>query len=156
MTKHVNVPALNRRRLLKAAGLTFALTIAPDALATIDDAFAEETKPAPYKPDVWLTIAPDGTITVVSPAAEMGQGSFTTLPLIIAEELDAAVAGRWKVHHHDRGVIAGRQSSAAKSLDRRAGAAMRLLPIGPDHAGGDAARRQQKPLAGRHCHAHGR
>ena len=40
-------------------------------------------------PSVWLTIAPDGTITVVSPAAEMGQGSFTTLPLIIAEELDA-------------------------------------------------------------------
>ena len=89
MTKHVNVPAINRRRLLKAAGLTFALTIAPDALSVIGDAFAEEAKPAPYKPNVWLTIAPDGTITVVSPAAEMGQGSFTTLPLIIAEELDA-------------------------------------------------------------------
>ena len=44
---------------------------------------------APYTPNVWLTIAPDGTITIVSPAAEMGQGSFTTLPLIIAEELDA-------------------------------------------------------------------
>ena len=42
-----------------------------------------------YKPNIWLTIAPDGTITIVSPAAEMGQGTFTTLPLIIAEELDA-------------------------------------------------------------------
>ena len=89
MTKHVNVLAINRRRLLKAAGLTFALTIAPDTLSVIGDAFAEGAKPAPYKPNVWLTIAPDGTITVVSPAAEMGQGSFTTLPLIIAEELDA-------------------------------------------------------------------
>ena len=88
MTKHV-APTLNRRHLLKAAGLTFALTIAPDALSVIDDAFADETKAAPYKPSIWLTIAPDGTITVVSPAAEMGQGSFTTLPLIIAEELDA-------------------------------------------------------------------
>ena len=95
MTKHITVPALNRRHLLKAAGLTFALTIAPDALSVIDDAFADEKTPALFKPGVWLTIAPDGTITVVSPAAEMGQGSFTTLPLIIAEELDADWA---KVH----------------------------------------------------------
>src|SRR5580698_421063 len=79
---------VNRRNFLKTtAGLSLALTIAPDALSLIDDAFADA--PAAYTPNVWLTIAPDGIITVVSPAAEMGQGSFTALPLIIAEELDA-------------------------------------------------------------------
>ena len=40
-------------------------------------------------PNLWLTIGADGTITIVSPAAELGQGSFTSLPLILAEELDA-------------------------------------------------------------------
>jgi isoquinoline 1-oxidoreductase subunit beta len=89
MTKQTPMPAVNRRNLLKAAaGLTFALTIAPEFLSAADDAFADGP-PAPLSPNVWLTIAPDGTITVVSPAAEMGQGSFTSLPIIIAEELDA-------------------------------------------------------------------
>jgi isoquinoline 1-oxidoreductase beta subunit len=91
MTKHAPIPAMNRRNLLKtAAGLTFALTVAPDALSWIDEALADAPDAAaPLAPNVWLTIAPDGIITVVSPAAEMGQGSFTTLPLILAEELDA-------------------------------------------------------------------
>jgi isoquinoline 1-oxidoreductase beta subunit len=82
MTAH-----LSRRDFLKdTAGLTFALTLAADPLGLVGDAAAAE---AHFAPSVWLTIAADGTITIVSPAAEMGQGSFTTLPLIIAEELDA-------------------------------------------------------------------
>jgi isoquinoline 1-oxidoreductase beta subunit len=77
----------SRRDFLKGtAGLTFALTLPADSLGLIDGAAAGE---APFAPSVWLTIAADGTISIVSPAAEMGQGSFTTLPLIIAEELDA-------------------------------------------------------------------
>ena len=87
MNRHTPISAVNRRTLLKtAAGLTFALTIAPDPLAVVAETFADTP---PYAPTVWLTIERDGTITVVSPAAEMGQGSFTSLPLIIAEELDA-------------------------------------------------------------------
>src|ERR1700686_715760 len=86
MNQHTKI--VNRRNFLKTtAGLSLALTIAPDALSLIDDAFADA--PAAYTPNVWLTIASDGTITMVAPAAEMGQGSFTTLPVIIAEELDA-------------------------------------------------------------------
>src|SRR5712691_11153211 len=80
MSRHVS-----RRAFLKeTAGLTLALAIAADPLNVAADA-AEGA----YAPTLWLTIGTDGTITVVSPAAELGQGSFTTLPLILAEELDA-------------------------------------------------------------------
>jgi isoquinoline 1-oxidoreductase beta subunit len=86
MNKHINISGIDRRRFLKTtAGLSLTLTLAPNSLALIDEAAAE----APYAPSVWLTIGTDGTISMVAPAAEMGQGSFTSLPLIIAEELDA-------------------------------------------------------------------
>ena len=76
----------SRRDFLKGTtGLTFALTLSVDPFGVSGEAAAE----APFAPSVWVTIATDGTITIVSPAAEMGQGSFTTLPLILAEELDA-------------------------------------------------------------------
>ena len=71
-----------------AAGLTLALVAAPDPLAFIGES-SEALADAPLAPNVWVSIATDGAITIVSPAAELGQGTFTTLPAIFAEELDA-------------------------------------------------------------------
>jgi isoquinoline 1-oxidoreductase beta subunit len=37
----------------------------------------------------WIAVNPDGTVSVVVPRSEMGQGVHTALPMLVAEELDA-------------------------------------------------------------------
>lgn len=39
--------------------------------------------------DIWLKIAPDNTVTAIVPHADMGQGTHTTLAMMLADELDA-------------------------------------------------------------------
>jgi len=42
-----------------------------------------------FKPNAWLKISTDNTITITVAESEMGQGIMTSLPMLIAEELDA-------------------------------------------------------------------
>src|SRR5438105_9521822 len=73
-----------RQVMIGAAGLSFAIALGDRANAAV---LASERIGTAMSP--WVSIASDGTITIMSAATEMGQGSMTSLPLIIAEELDA-------------------------------------------------------------------
>jgi len=42
-----------------------------------------------FAPNAWLRITPDNKVTVVCGSAEMGQGVLTSIPMLLAEELDA-------------------------------------------------------------------
>lgn len=48
-------------------------------------------RPAPdgWTPNLWLTVDSDGTVSIMSAKSEMGQGVWTAMPMIVAEELDA-------------------------------------------------------------------
>ena len=52
----------------------------------------------PFEPNAFLRIDADGSITMTIPQVEMGQGIYTALAMIIAEELDAGF-DRVKVAH---------------------------------------------------------
>jgi len=76
-----NTDVSRRAFMVGAAGLTFAVSsgLRADAAARTGDVTLSS----------WVTISTDNTVSIMSPAAEMGQGSLTSLPLILAEELDA-------------------------------------------------------------------
>jgi len=76
-----NTDVSRRAFMVGAAGLTFAVSsgLRADAAARTGDVTLSP----------WVTISTDNTVSIMSPAAEMGQGSLTSLPLILAEELDA-------------------------------------------------------------------
>src|SRR5437660_627841 len=57
---------------------------------------------------------------------------------------------RGRQDHHHRGPLVRSQPSGAEGLDRARRAAVRLLPVGPDHVGGGAARAHPATLGCRH------
>src|SRR5256885_5796584 len=81
--KHSELALSRRQVMIGAAGLSFAFTLAGAEAAVLG------TEPAGTSLSPWISIGTDGAITIMSAATEMGQGSMTSLPLIIAEELDA-------------------------------------------------------------------
>ena len=87
-TLMASTPVLDRRQLLKGglavgAGLVIGLRLPRAAEARAAAAGAE------LVPNAFVRIAPDDTVTVLSKHIEFGQGTYTGLATILAEELDA-------------------------------------------------------------------
>ena len=88
---------INRRDFLKlglgaSAGLTlgFAVSSARSGMAGPGQAGDAAVGAAEFSPNAFLRIGEDNTVTVIAKHLEMGQGSYTGLATLVAEELDAA------------------------------------------------------------------
>ena len=75
---------ITRRDFLKTSAAASGLTLGVYLPGVVTDALAAGTI---YTPNAWVHIGDDNTITLISARSEMGQGVYTSMPMLIAEEL---------------------------------------------------------------------
>lgn len=84
--------AVSRRAVLQGAGLLlgFALTDASTEpiFAAPASRVVENEVAATFAPNGFIRINPTGAVTLVMPMVEMGQGVYTSLSMLLAEELE--------------------------------------------------------------------
>jgi isoquinoline 1-oxidoreductase beta subunit len=91
--KNIKIEKVSRRSILKGLGVTGGFVLAAPVMSR--QAFAYETGAGKMPhgvvvdPRVFVAIAPDGIVTIVAHRSEMGTGVRTSLPLIVAEEMEA-------------------------------------------------------------------
>src|SRR6202041_1243831 len=87
----LRIHRLSRRSfLLRAGRVSIALGFGSRSV----EAFAGQVDELPQqwklrRLNAWVMIGTDDLITLISPVSEMGQGVMTSIPLLIAEEMDA-------------------------------------------------------------------
>ena len=87
-TQNKNIQNVSRRHFIKGLGIAggsmvigvqFSPLLAADTRSTADI----------FSPDVFVSIDKDGQVTIICHRSEMGQGIRSTLPLLVADELEA-------------------------------------------------------------------
>src|SRR5438046_2090936 len=133
------VSMLTRRRFVQSTALAGAALLVgfrlDGRLAVADDVFA---------PNAFVRIASDNTVTIIGKHLEMGQGTYTGLAVILAEELDAdwsqmrveaAPADATRYNNLRWGPVQGTGGSTGLANSwgqlRRAGATARALLVEP-------------------------
>jgi len=125
---------VSRRDFFKTGGALVLAVAFPDVHAQAQ---------APLEPSAFIRIGADSTVTVIVKRLEMGQGTYTGLPTLVAEELDAdwaqmrvegapADAKRYNNLFWGEAQGTGGSSSLPNSYEqlRKAGAAARFMLVG--------------------------
>jgi isoquinoline 1-oxidoreductase beta subunit len=82
----MTVTNTSRRSFLKTSAVASGgLLMAMHLPGTLGQAMAAGTL---HTPNAWVHIADDNSITILAARSEMGQGVYTSMPMLIAEELN--------------------------------------------------------------------
>jgi isoquinoline 1-oxidoreductase beta subunit len=130
-------PLMDRRHFVKVSALAGGGLLI-GARVWLGDLVAAEPLSAPagdFTPNAFISISSSGAVSIIAPNSEMGQGVKTSLPMIVAEELDVAWA-TVTITQGDLNPAYGRQFSVGSQSTptnfaplRRAGATARAVLV---------------------------
>ena len=139
MKRHLDSSApVDRRAFIKVSalaggGLLVGTYLRFGATAALAETVGGEA--ADFTPNAFIRITSSGAISIVAPNSEMGQGIKTSLPMIVAEELDVPLP-QVTIVQGDLNPVYGRQMSVGSMSTptnfaplRRAGATARAMLI---------------------------
>jgi isoquinoline 1-oxidoreductase beta subunit len=136
MKPTTDAPLIDRRRFVKVSALAGGGLLI-GTYVHLGELDAAEPLPAAadFAPNAFISISSTGAVSLIAPNSEMGQGVKTSLPMIVAEELDVA----WEqvtVTQGDLNPAYGRQTSVGSQSTpsnfmplRRAGATARAMLV---------------------------
>ncbi|KQT18776.1 MULTISPECIES: molybdopterin cofactor-binding domain-containing protein [unclassified Bradyrhizobium] len=91
--RQIKVEKISRRSILKGLGVTGGFVLAAPVISRQALAYETGAGKMPHgvvvDPRVFVSVAPDGIVTIIGHRSEMGTGVRTSLPLIVAEEMEA-------------------------------------------------------------------
>jgi len=92
--RSIKIENISRRGVLKGLGVAGSFVLAAplmsrSALAAYETGASKMPHGTVVDPRVFVSIAPDGIVTIIAHRSEMGTGVRTSLPLVVAEELEA-------------------------------------------------------------------
>jgi isoquinoline 1-oxidoreductase subunit beta len=92
--RSIKIENISRRGILKGLGIAGSFVLAAplmsrSALAAYETGASKMPHGTVVDPRVFVSIAPDGIVTIIAHRSEMGTGVRTSLPLVVAEELEA-------------------------------------------------------------------
>jgi len=82
---------VTRRAFLKASAAAGSGLIIGIAVPSARAAWSMSAEPARFTPNAFIRIDGAGVVTLVMPMVEMGQGTYTALPMLLAEELEVGL-----------------------------------------------------------------
>jgi isoquinoline 1-oxidoreductase beta subunit len=78
-----------RSGAVAGAGLVIAIYLPGCSRRDAPAAAGDTASDSPFAPNAFLRIGADDSVTVIVGYSEMGQGVATSIPMLVAEELDA-------------------------------------------------------------------